>query len=70
MAAVAMAAMKNKKLLLVNSSKPDHAEWIGNYYFGICGKTEKRLSHDPSSPLKAGIEHSITTKTIDLPLRK
>ena len=41
MAAVTMATMINKVLMII-SSKSDHAELIGNHYFRIGGKIKKK----------------------------
>ena len=47
MAAVTMATMINNKVLLIISSKIDHAELIGDHYFGIYGKQRKSVLGPP-----------------------
>ena len=45
-----MATMINKNVLLVISSKFDHAESIFNHYFGIYGKTKRKFIGQLSVP--------------------
>ena len=47
MAAVIISTMINNKVLLLISFKFNHAELIGNHYFGIYGITEiNKLSYN------------------------
>ena len=44
--AVTMATMINNKVVLIPSSKFDHAELIGKHYFGIYGEGVEIVSKD------------------------